>query len=117
MVHSADFAIMFMMSRTVLVVLALLLLAGPLGEGDSPACHMSGLVQTTSLDRIDPCPEGDQAAGSNTIHAHTCTCGSLIASGPPLVTAVPALSFTFYMDALWPQTAVTAPRTPPPRTI
>lgn len=108
---------MFTMTRIVLAVMAVLLLVAPFSWADSPGCRMNDLAQTASLGRIDPCPESDQSAISHTIHVHICNCGSLIGSAPTLVTAVLLPSFTFFMDALWPQTAVTAPHTPPPRTI
>ena len=108
---------MFTMSRIVLAVMAFLLLAGPLGLTDSPACRMNDLAQTASIGDADPCPDGDQTVNAYTARVHACDCGSLILPANLLDTAVISLPPLAFVAALRPQTAVLAPPAPPPRFI
>lgn len=108
---------MFTMSRILLAVMALLLLADPLGLADSPACQMSDLAQTAALGDADPCPDGDQTIDANNIRVHTCDCSSLLLPETLLDTAVAPLAPLSFVAALRPQTAVLTPPAPPPRFI
>jgi hypothetical protein len=108
---------MFTMSRIVLAVMAILLLLGPLGLADSPACRMSDLAQAASMGDADPCPYGDQRVKHNAINVHNCDCGVLMLPANLLDTAVAPLAPLSFVAALLPQTDTLAPPAPPPRFI
>lgn len=107
---------MFTMSRIMLAVMAILLLTGPLGLDDSPACRMSDLAQAASLGDADPCPDGDQAVNANAVRVHACDCSFLLLPANLLDSAVTHLSL-YFATVLQPQMAVLTPPAPPPRFI
>ena len=103
------------MSKTLLAVLAFLLLMGQFGLAGAAVCQASDFTQTVPVDDADPCPDNEQMI--KTIKVHTCDCGSIMLPIEVLETAV-SLRTQFSFDAiLWPQTAVTELSTPPPRLI
>jgi hypothetical protein len=103
------------MSKTLLAVMAFLLLVGPFGLAGAAVCQASDFTQTIPVDDADPCPDNEQMI--KTIKVHSCDCGSIMLPTEVLETAVSSLTQFSFELLLWPQTAVTELSTPPPRLI
>lgn len=108
---------MFTMSKIVLAVMVMVLLTGPMGLADAPACRMNDLAQAAGFGDTDPCPNGDQIVNFNAITVHSCSCYTLILPETLLDTVITLQAPLSFVTALRPQTAVPSPLTPPPRTL